>query len=46
METEQDLVIERQQDMEVLCACFIPFVSIKDCFVAGTFAEMERMPLT
>ena len=35
METEWDLVIERQQDMEVLCACFIPSVSVKDRIVVG-----------
>ena len=46
METGQDLVIERQQDMEVLCACFIPSVSIKDRTVAGTSTKIERMPLT
>ena len=46
METRQDLVIERQHDMEVLCACFIPSVSIKDRTVAGTSVEIERMFLT
>ena len=46
METGQDLGIERQQDMEVLCACFIPSVSIKDRTVADTSAKIERMPLT
>ena len=35
METEWDLVIERQQDMEVLGACFIPSVSVKDHIVVG-----------
>ena len=35
METEQDLVIERQQDMEVLYACFILSVSVKDRIVVG-----------
>ena len=46
METGRDLVIERQQDMEVLCARFIPSVSIKDHTVVGTFVEIEHMPLT
>ena len=46
METRQDLVIERQHDMEVLCACFIPSVSIKDHTIVGTFVEIERIPLT
>ena len=46
MEPGWDLVIERQQDMEVLCGCFITFVSIKDRTVAGTSVEIERMPLT
>ena len=46
METGQNLVIEKQQDMEVLCACFIPSVSIKDRTIVGTFVEIERMPLT
>ena len=46
METERDLGIERQQDMEVLCACFIPSMSIKDRTVVGTSVEIERMPLT
>jgi hypothetical protein len=35
METRRDLVTERQQDMEVLCACFIPSVSVKDRIVMG-----------
>jgi hypothetical protein len=35
METEQDLVTERQQGMEVLCAHFLLFVSIKDRIVVG-----------
>ena len=35
MGTERDLVIERQQDMEVLCACFIPSVSVKDRIIVG-----------
>ena len=46
METGRDLVIEKQQDMEVLCACFIPSVSIKDRNVVSTSAEIECMPLT
>ena len=46
METGRDLGIERQQDMEVLCACFIPSVSIKDRIIAGTSTEIEHMPLT
>ena len=46
METEWDLGIERLQDMEVLCACFILSMSIKDRTVVGTSAEIERMPLT
>ena len=46
METGRDLVIERQQDMEVLCACYIPSVSIKDHTVVGQSIEIERMPLT
>ena len=46
METGRDLVIERQQDMEVLCACFILSMSVKDHAVAGTSAEIERKPLT
>ena len=46
METGRDLMIERQKDMEVLCACFIPSVSIKDRTIVGTFVEIERMPLT
>ena len=46
METGRDLGIERQQDMEVLCACFIPFVSIKDRTIVGTSVEIKRMPLT
>ena len=46
MESGRDLEIERQPDMEVLYACFIPSVSIKDRTVAGTSAEIERMPLT
>ena len=39
-------MIERQQDMEVVCAYFIPSMSIKDHTVAGTSAEIERRPLT
>jgi hypothetical protein len=35
METGQDLVIERQQDMEVLCACFITSMSVKDRIAMG-----------
>ena len=46
MKTGQDLVIERQQDMEVLCACYIMSVSIKDRTVVGKSIEIERMPLT
>ena len=46
METGRDIEIERQQDMEVLCACFILYVSIKDRIVAGTSTEIECMPLT
>ena len=46
METGWDLVIERQEDMEVLCACFIPSMSIKDSTIVGTFVEIERIPLT
>ena len=46
MEIERDLGIEWQQGMEVLCACFIPSVSIKDRTIVGTFVEIERMPLT
>ena len=46
METGRDLGIERQQDMEVLCACFIPSMSIKDHTVASAFAEIEPMPLS
>ena len=46
METGRDLVIEKQQDMEVLCACFIPSVSIKDHTIAGASTEIERMSLT
>ena len=34
-------MIERQQDMEVLCACFIMSVSIKDRTVISTFVEIE-----
>jgi hypothetical protein len=30
-----DLVIERQQDMEVLCACFIPSMLVKEHIVVG-----------
>ena len=39
-------MIERQQDMEVLCACLTPYVSIKDHTFVGTFVEIECMPLT
>ena len=46
METERDLVIERQQDMEVLCACYIPSMSIKDRTIVGESVKIERMPLT
>ena len=46
METEWDLGIERQQDMEVLYACFILPVLIKDRTIAGTSTEIESMPLT
>ena len=46
METGRDLGIERQQDMEVLCACFIPSVSIKDRTIVGTSDKIERMPLS
>ena len=46
METGRDLVIERQQDMEVLCACFIPSVPIKDRTIAGTSTEIKCMSLT
>ena len=46
METGQDLGIERQQGMEVLCACFIPSVSIKDRTIVGASDKIERMPLT
>jgi hypothetical protein len=35
METGRDLVIERQQDMEVLCACFILSVLVKDRIIVG-----------
>ena len=35
MEIGRDLVIERQQDMEVLCVCFIPSVSVKDRIIVG-----------
>ena len=45
METGRDLVIERLQDMEVLCACFILSVWIKDSTIAATSAEIEHMPL-
>ena len=46
METRRDLVIERQQDMEVLCACYIPSASIKDRTVVGASDKIERMPIT
>jgi hypothetical protein len=46
METGRDMVIERQQGMEVLCACFTSSVSIKDRTVVRTFVKIERMPLT
>ena len=46
METGRDLVIERQQDMEVLCACYILSLLIKDCTIVGKSVEIERMPLT
>ena len=35
METGRDLVIERQQDMQVLCACFNPSALVKDRIVVG-----------
>ena len=35
MEIGRDLVIERQQDMEVLCACFILSVLIKDRIIVS-----------
>ena len=35
MKTGRDLVIERQQYMEVLCACFILSVSFKGCIAMG-----------
>ena len=35
METERDLVIERQQDMEVLGACFVPSMSVKDRIIVS-----------
>jgi hypothetical protein len=35
METKRDLVTKRQQDMEVLRACFIPSVSVKDRILVG-----------
>ena len=46
MGSGRDLVIEKQQDMEVLCECFIPSVSIEDRTVVDTSIEIERMPLT
>ena len=35
METGWDLVIERQQDIEILCAYFILSVSVKDRIIVG-----------
>ena len=46
METRQDLGIEGQHDMVVLCACFILFVSIKDRTVVGASDKIERMHIT
>ena len=40
------MLIEKQQDMEVLGVDLSPSMSIKDRTVAGTSAEIERMPLT
>jgi hypothetical protein len=45
METERDPVIERQQDMEVLCVCFIPYVSVKDRIIVGP-RSFWAQPLT
>ena len=46
METVHDLVIERQHSMEVLCACYIPSVLIKDRTIVGASDKIERMPIT
>ena len=41
-----DLVIEKQQDMEVLGVDLSPFISIKDCTVVGASNKIEHVPIT
>jgi hypothetical protein len=41
-----EIVIEKQQGMEVLGAYLSPSVSIKNHTVVGTSVEIEHIPLT
>jgi hypothetical protein len=41
-----EIVIEKQQGMEVLGAYLSPSMSIKDRTVVGTSVEIKHMPIT